>query len=130
MPKKKNQKSKVNTNSRLQSQEFGIGKIVQFTGIYISILTLLFLASFNLKLFSSKFNPNNEVLGAAVSTVYSPTPQEEIIFWEDIIAKSPTYRDAYLELSDIYARLGDSQQSELYYQKAWELDPNTLISIN
>lgn len=107
-----------------------IKQVLSFTGIYLSVLTLLFLSALNLKLYSAKINLNREVLGASVATTYSPTLEEEIIYWQEIITKAPTYRDAYLELSDIYAQLGDIKQSEAYYQKARELDPNTLSSSN
>ena len=84
------------------------------------------LTLFNIAIFVDNNVSISQVLGASTQTVYSPNLTEEADFWQNFIIDHPTYRDAYLELADIYQKLGDSKRSADFYQTAKLLDPNNL----
>ena len=44
--------------------------------------------------------------------------------WEKIVEEKPNYRDAYLQLTDLYYRLCENEKAKDYLEKAIELDPN------
>ena len=92
--------------------------------IYLGLGCLAFVISFlNLFLFNK---PSNQVLGTHIIKTYSPSLTQEAEYWENIISKYPTYRDGYLELSDIYTKLGDISKANDSYNTAKNLDPNNL----
>ncbi len=77
------------------------------------ILTLLALSAMNLVIF--KLN-NRETI------VYATTePTSE--YWESLIAKNPTYRDAYLVLASINKGRGDLDKAQELITKAKNIDP-------
>lgn len=79
---------------------------------------LLFLTSLNLKSLSY-----SKVLGA--EDVEAVNPSEEISFWEDFLAKSPTYFDGWVELSSLMNSLGNEEAAQMAFNKAREIKPNS-----
>jgi len=79
---------------------------------------LLFLTSVNLKSLSS-----TKVLGA--EDIQRENPSEEISFWEDFLAKSPTYFDGWVELSYLMDSLGNKEAAGVALDKAQEINPNS-----
>ena len=49
------------------------------------------------------------------------------IFWQGVVANSPTFRDGYLQLAIIHYKLGDTIESKSALQKVLELDPNYVL---
>ena len=80
---------------------------------------LLFLSGFNLKSLSS-----TRVLGLKEEAqgIY---PSEGVSFWEDFLAKSPTYFDGWLELSYVMNSLGNIEAAQVAFDKAVEINPNS-----
>lgn len=77
-------------------------------------------------------NPSSSVLGANLSPLkilekIKNEPQRinnEISFWEKIVAAKPNYRDGYLRLALLNAQIYETQKAKTYLQKAVVLDPN------
>ena len=67
-----------------------------------------------------------QVLG--VKTTDFGKLEREKIYWEQIIAQSPSYRDAYLQLSVISYQLGNSEEVKQWMNKMYEIDPNFEVS--
>ena len=80
---------------------------------------LLFLSGFNLKSLSS-----TRVLGLK-DEAQSENPSEEVSFWEDFLAKSPTYFDGWVELSYVMSSLGNIEAARVAFDKAVEINPNS-----
>ena len=80
---------------------------------------LLFLSGFNLKSLSS-----TKVLGLK-DEAQSLNPSEEVSFWEDFLAKSPTYFDGWVELSYMMNSLGNIESARVAFDKAVEINPNS-----
>ena len=85
----------------------------------LAIIALLLLTSINI----NKYIQSQKVLGAAIDV--SPL-QNERIYWQNIIAASPTYIDAYLQLAKIDVELGNTNEATIYINKALSIDPNPL----
>jgi hypothetical protein len=93
---------------------------------YLSaIFVLLLVTSFNVTLFIHE-RLATRVLGAQTEVIENyPDPLlKERAQWEAIIEKHPSYRDAYIELSDIEARLGNIRRAEELRNLARGVDPN------
>jgi cytochrome c-type biogenesis protein CcmH/NrfG len=80
---------------------------------------LLFLSGFNLKSVTY-----TRVLGLE-DEAQSPSPAEEVSFWEDFLAKSPTYFDGWVELSYLMNSLGNVEAAQVAFDKAVEINPNS-----
>jgi cytochrome c-type biogenesis protein CcmH/NrfG len=80
---------------------------------------VLLLSGLNLKSLSS-----TKVLGLEdeASVLHQ---SEEISFWEDFLAKSPTYFDGWVELSHLMISLGNKEAAEIALSKASEINPNS-----
>lgn len=95
--------------------------------VFIAIIFFaLLVTSFNITIFVHK-HLATKVLGAQSETddhaeLYSLF--EEKSFWEDVLEKHPTYRDAYLELADIESRLGNQRKAQELLNSARGVDPN------
>ena len=50
--------------------------------------------------------------------------EQEITYWEEIINKTPTYRDGYLKLATLYWKLNEDEKAKTALNKATEIDPN------
>lgn len=80
---------------------------------------VLLLSGLNLKSFSY-----TKVLGTEAEA--PPTnPSEEVSFWEDFLAKSPTYFDGWVELSHLMISLGNTEAAGIALNKAREINPNS-----
>lgn len=68
------------------------------------------------------------VLGTQIEVDQSKDKlQEEKLFWEEVISKHPTYRDAYIELAQIESLLGNTKRVEERLEKAFSIDPNSQL---
>lgn len=56
--------------------------------------------------------------------------QREIIYWEEIVATHPSYRDAYFKLALLEYQLGDREKTSIYLKKTLEIDPNYTPALN
>lgn len=76
--------------------------------------------------------PASSVLGASLSPLkilekIKAEPQrinQEISFWEKVIAEKPGFRDAYLQLAVLNYQIYETQKAKAYLEKAKALDPN------
>lgn len=50
--------------------------------------------------------------------------ENEIIYWENTVDKTPTYRDGYLKLATLYWQLGNNEKAKDNFIKAQQIDPN------
>ncbi|GAB4026324.1 MAG: hypothetical protein Fur0011_1570 [Candidatus Microgenomates bacterium] len=53
--------------------------------------------------------------------------QREITLYEELLFRYPGHRDVYLALARLYAQINMTEQSEIYYNLARELDPNNSV---
>lgn len=53
--------------------------------------------------------------------------EREIARYEDLLNQYPGHRDIYLALAQLYSQIKRTQQAELYYNLARELDPNNSV---
>jgi len=80
---------------------------------------LLFLSGSNLKYLSY-----NKVLGAETE-IGEQTLSQKISFWEDFLAKSPTYFDGWVELAYLMLSLENKDGAIVAYGKAQAINPNS-----
>lgn len=50
--------------------------------------------------------------------------EQEITKWEEVVNKTPTYRDGYLKLATLYWKLKDDEKAKTALNRAIEIDPN------
>lgn len=50
--------------------------------------------------------------------------EAEIKQWEEVVAKTPTYRDGYLKLATLYWKLRQDDKAKAAIEKSIEIDPN------
>lgn len=110
MPKKAAKKSKANS-----------GKIIGLIGEAFVVLIVIAIVGVNIHNFLS----SKKVLAASVQVEYSQDQlEQEMKYWQKIAAAHPTYRDAYIEMSDIAAKMGDNQKSQEFLKRASFVDPH------
>lgn len=110
MPKKAAKKSQANSR-----------KIIRLIGEAFVVLVVLAIVGVNIHNFLS----SKKVLAANVQVEYSQEQlEQEMKYWQKISASHPTYRDAYIEMSDIAGKLGDSQKAEEFLKRASFVDPH------
>ena len=80
---------------------------------------VLFLSGLNLKSLSY-----TKVLGAE-NVTQNQNPLEEVSFWENFLAKSPTYFDGWVELSFLMISLGNQEAAEIAFNQARDINPNS-----
>jgi hypothetical protein len=51
--------------------------------------------------------------------------ENDLIFWQDFIAKHDNFRDAYFQASILEYKLGDITKAKMYNEKGLTLDPNS-----
>lgn len=78
-------------------------------------------------------NHQGKVLGASTSLLdeVRGAPQRlenEVAYWQSVVAKFTDYRDAYLQLSALTYQLNRLDEAKQYLQKALDLDPNNPVS--
>ncbi len=87
--------------------------------------SLLFAILFCLVAFSSllinKQQTNRQILGAKIRLEEN---QKEIYQWEQILAEKPDYRDGWLQLSSLWAQLGNRDKAKEALDQARAVDPN------
>ncbi len=82
---------------------------------------------------SQKNNP--QVLGETINPTLVSLRQQKnlsdpedikklIVFWENIVAEKPDYRDAYLQLAVLNYKIWQNEKAEEYLKKALIIDPN------
>lgn len=82
--------------------------------LWLAATIILLLAISNLTLFA-----RNEY------AKWQKAPIEaEIKQWEEVVAKTPTYRDGYLKLAVLYWKLREDNKAKEAIEKAKEIDPN------
>ncbi len=52
------------------------------------------------------------------------TVQQQITYWEQVIAKYSDYRDGYFTLAVLEYQLGNKEKARVYLEKTLVLDPN------
>ncbi|MBI3290047.1 hypothetical protein HYZ78_01490 [Candidatus Microgenomates bacterium] len=50
--------------------------------------------------------------------------ETEIKQWEEVVEKTPTYRDGYLKLATLYWKLRQDDKAKAALERAKEIDPN------
>lgn len=50
--------------------------------------------------------------------------EKEIKEWEEIVEKTPTYRDGYLKLATLYWQLRQDDKAKAALERVKEIDPN------
>jgi len=45
---------------------------------------------------------------------------QEVQFWEDVVAKNPTYKDGYTLLAELYREAGEPNRSQEVLKRYWE----------
>ncbi len=50
--------------------------------------------------------------------------QHELAFWQSVVERLTSYRDAFIQASVLSYRLNQVEQARAYLNKALELDPN------
>ena len=82
--------------------------------LWLCALFILLVALSNLALFA-----RNEY------AKYKRAPIEaEVKQWEEVVSKTPTYRDGYLKLDTLYWQLEEDDKAKTALDKAREIDPN------
>ncbi len=79
-------------------------------------ILLLFITFLNLSI------KNEKVVVLGVKT----SPIEELSYWQELVAKNPTYRDGYIQIARIEIEMGDVEASSVALQTAKAIDPNSL----
>lgn len=87
----------------------------------ITVISTLILAGANINKFLND-QTTAHVQGAAID---GGQLLNEKVYWEQIIKDNPTYRDGYLELALINDQLGNKKESEVNFNKAKSIDPNS-----
>lgn len=50
--------------------------------------------------------------------------EAEITKWEEVISRTPTYRDGYLKLATLYWQIKEDEKAEQALSSAEKIDPN------
>lgn len=53
--------------------------------------------------------------------------EQKLLFWQDIVAQKPDYRDGFIQLSSLSYQLNNIEQAKTYALKAQTLDPNSPV---
>ncbi|MBI4059071.1 hypothetical protein HY404_02400 [Candidatus Microgenomates bacterium] len=97
---------------KVQSSELGVQRINLLWWTVSFIVVLISLA--NLSIWA-----RNELAKKARIPI-----EVEISKWEQVVQKTPTYRDSYLKLAILYWQLQEDQKSQVALAIAENLDPN------
>lgn len=88
---------------------FLLGSLLFFSSIYF--------------LFQHQFQTTMIAFYQQEVTNYQDQAQKEIVFWEEIAPRTPS-RDVFLNLSQLYAYIGNQEKSDHFRSMAIQLDPN------
>lgn len=88
-------------------------------------------ATFIITLNITTFLDRQKVLGIQTTQAQEVPPDysKEKQYWQEVILKTPTYRDAYVELAQIAIDEGNPKDAEGYLNKAKKIDPNSPVVI-
>lgn len=114
---------KAGTKKNTQKSKLVLSEPSLFLLEKLLVILVLLFTSININTFlSSRF----QVLGATAEVVVDNTTglEEEKLFWQQVVSSNPTYRDGYIELADIYTKLGDPKTANYYLERAKQVDPN------
>ncbi len=83
-------------------------------GSLFFFVSLIFLNNYNRRL-------KEKVLGINIQLM---ADQKTAFEWEQILAEKPDYRDGWLQLSSLYAKMGNKEKTKAAFNLAREIDPN------
>lgn len=84
-----------------------------------------------LSLAAIEFRLANDTAGLKEIDDLTSQPQKitaQISFWQHLIEKFPTYRDAYIKLAILNQKVGQNSEAKLNAEKALEIDPNNEVA--
>lgn len=82
--------------------------------VFFAIVSLFLLSEENKK-------TKAKVLGLQIER---KKEEEVILKWEQLLAERPQYRDGWIQLGNLYYKIGDLQKAKETIQKVKQLDPN------
>ena len=83
-------------------------------GSFFFLISLIFLNNYNRRL-------KEKVLGINIQI---QVDQKTAYAWEQLLAEKPDYRDGWLQLSSLYAKMGNVEKAQKAFNQAKEIDPN------
>lgn len=89
--------------------------------IGFSVILLLTITGLNLYLFLHK---EPTVLGVQTS------PLSERQYWQKVVRKNPTYRDAWVQIAKLDYEMGNHKYAEVALSRAKNIDPNSLTILD
>ena len=101
-------------------KRFGLKREIMFLCACCACLILLTLSLINLNLFVD----NKRVLGVSYEQPVRNT-SSEIAFWQELLAKNPTYFDGWIELAGLSFEAGDKETGYSALNKARQINPNS-----
>lgn len=108
---------------KLAKKKTGFRSEIVYLCSCCAAIILLTLASLNF----NRFLSNNQVLGVATASQgnYEALLQERA-YWQDFLKESPRYLDGWVELTQVNLDLNDKPMAQDAYNKAREIDPNSI----
>ncbi len=88
-----------------------------------AVVFLLFVAGFNFE----HFLASKRVLGIETQNqrYEQELLKEQKLYWEEFLAKNPTYLDGWIELANVNLKLGEKEEAKLSLEKAKTISPNS-----
>ena len=88
-----------------------------------AVVLLLFVAGANLE----NFLDSKRVLGLKTQNqkYEQQLLKEQKLYWENFLAKNPTYLDGWIELANIELALGNPEEAQLSLEQAKTISPNS-----
>lgn len=108
---------------KLAKKKIGFRNEIVYLCSCCAAIILLTLAGLNF----NRFLSNNQVLGVATGSQgnYSALTTERA-YWQDFLKANPRYLDGWLELTQVNLDLNDKPEALDAYNKAREIDPNSI----
>jgi len=99
-----------------EKERFKVNKVPKsiLVGFLFFLISLVFLDNYNHRL-------KARVLGINIQL---QADQKRISEWEQLLAEKPDYRDGWLQLSSLYAKVGNVKKSKEAFNNAKKIDPN------
>lgn len=88
--------------------------------LFLTTLAVCFILVLTFLNINNSLNKNVEVLGIKTS------PENERVYWKNIVEENPTYRDGFIELARIETEMGEQEASNKALDKAKLIDPNSV----
>ena len=83
-------------------------------GTFFFLISLIFLNSYNRRL-------KEKVLGINIQI---QADQKTVFEWEQLLVEKPGFRDGWLQLSSLYAKMSNVEKAKQAFNRAKEIDPN------